>query len=207
MQVLAHLDAEWASIEEYSDFSLLPEGNRNYEVVSAEARHNPRLDNRPEIVLKLRSEAGRGEHTIPLRPSNPSDPEAVQKWKRRLKTDLPKLGFTGTPGQLGAYLPQLKGAIIELSVDHEPNSAGRVNPQTGELYMNQLVRIERFVRGPQEAAAAAPAAAPVEQHQGTPAPGNLPTSAQIRQGAGSPEAAAAAAFTPQPAGADDDIPF
>lgn len=147
MQALASLDHGWDAVEEYSDFRLLPEGNRTFEIVRAYGQRNARLGDRPELVVDVTSAEGGGKFEIVLapHPNDVADPEKVAKWKRRLKTDLVRLGYEGLPSQLHTYLPQLAGAIVELTVEHVPSE--KVNPNTGEAYVNQRVRLERFVRG------------------------------------------------------------
>lgn len=159
MQALASLDHGWDAVEEYSDFRLLPEGNRTFEIVRAYGQRNARLGDRPELVVDVTSAEGGGKFEIVLapHPNDVADPEKVAKWKRRLKTDLVRLGYEGLPSQLHTYLPQLAGAIVELTVEHVPSE--KVNPHTGEPYVNQRVNLERFVRAAGDAPVTPAAAA------------------------------------------------
>lgn len=170
MNGLAHLDAVWDSVDTYSGFSLLPAGNRVYEITSTTYKTIEALGNKPVLTIGLRSSEGSGEHDIFLAPMNPTDPAEVDKFKRMLKTNLQRIGFEGLPSQLGHAIHNnlLVGGLVEVNVKHEPS--GKVDPNTGESYMKAKVFLERCVApangqgNPNDQPSAAPAISPDLDH-------------------------------------------
>jgi hypothetical protein len=127
---------------------LLPEGVRTYEIQSATPVVNKYTNNR-ELVLRLVSSAGSGEHTVPLEPFKNTS-EALELWEKILKTWASKLGFEPSSDSLemvqianefASTASNLVGSIIELDVQHVDGK----EREDGTFFKNQRVYINKLV--------------------------------------------------------------
>lgn len=136
-------------------FSLLPAGLNNYTIKDADIRVNP-WNSRNEVLLRLSSPEGSGEHTIPL---EPWDMNAIDTFLKVFNNSLGNIGIPvqGLTAQqvlanLPNTLPTVIGNVIECNVLHEPRKPkpdGSHLKQDGTAWLNAKCYINRLVaRGP-----------------------------------------------------------